>query len=311
VHSDISRGTAAAALSSLTVLSELQDVTWHQSQQSRESNVQELLGSLAQLTQPTSLALGYNVEAKCTAPLSALITVPSKMVKLQSFEAAYVPQYTVGDDSQEGPFNLEANSVWDYLGTADLHQLLTSNLALTTLAFDGLVLDQAGLDLLLAHPHIVKVTLLAIAATESRVDSPCSWQMLRLSYQVDVRTVAFVPLHSLTQPLQVGSLLLPPDVAPEQLPHLLQAATTRMAAHQHLFSLRHAAMLAIEDLSVDLPPPTPGAAPAARRWAPDVCSAVLQAVVRLAVYESVTGGREIHPVSYIFNAVTLGSLGPM
>jgi hypothetical protein len=102
---------------------------------------------------------------------------------------------------------------------------------------EGVALDQAGLDLLLAHPLIVKVELLAIAATESRVDSPCSWQTLTLAKQVDVRTVAYVPLHSLQQPLSCQELLLPPDVPPEQLPPLLLKAATRIAEHRHLFSI--------------------------------------------------------------------------
>jgi hypothetical protein len=97
------------------------------------------------------------------------------------------------------------------------------------------VLDQAGLDLLLAHPHVTSVEVMAIAATESRVDSPCSWQTLELTGPKDVRTVAYVPLHSLKRPLIVSTLLPPPDVPAEELPQLLQAATSRVAEHRQLF----------------------------------------------------------------------------
>jgi hypothetical protein len=101
---------------------------------------------------------------------------------------------------------------------------------------EEVVLDQAGLDLLLAHPHIVDVTVMSIAATESRVDSPCSWQTLTLAWEVDIRTLAHVPLHSLQQPLRCDQLLLPPDVPPDQLPQLLLKATTRIVQHRHLFN---------------------------------------------------------------------------
>jgi hypothetical protein len=116
-----------------------------------------------------------------------------------------------------------------------LSQLLTSCTLLSSISLKGVVLDQAGLDLLLAHPHINSVEVMAIAATESRVDSPCSWQTLELPGPKDVRTVAYVPLHSLKEPLDVRRLLLPPDVPAADLPQLLQAATSRMAEHRQLF----------------------------------------------------------------------------
>jgi hypothetical protein len=124
------------------------------------------------------------------------------------------------------------------LPSASLSQLLTSCSLLTTLHMEGIVLRQAGLDLLLAHPHIVDIAVLAIAATESRVDSPCSWRTLQLPEQVDVRTLAYVPLHSLNKPLSVGFVLLPPDVAPQEVPRMLHTALTRMAEQPHLFDHR-------------------------------------------------------------------------
>jgi hypothetical protein len=123
---------------------------------------------------------------------------------------------------------------WQGISITSLTQLLTRYSQLTTLSLEGVVLGQAGLDVLLAQPHIVNVALLAIAATESRVDSPCSWRTLRLASHVDVRTVAYVPLHSIQKPLHGNALLLPPDVPPDQLPQLLLKATTRIAQHRHL-----------------------------------------------------------------------------
>jgi hypothetical protein len=174
----MSSGTATA-LSSLTMLSQLQTLNWGQPEQSGERKVQHGLDSLAQLT---SLGLGYNVAANHTPPISSLVTVPSKMVNLQMFEIVFKSEYLGhGDDLNGGAIDLLYNSIWDHLGTADLQHLLPSYLTVTTLLFTGMVLDHAGLDLLLAHPHIVNVTLLAIAATQSRVDSPCSWQRFGLA----------------------------------------------------------------------------------------------------------------------------------
>jgi hypothetical protein len=129
----------------------------------------------------------------------------------------------------------EPDLEWDVLPYALLGELLTSCTLLTRISFKGTVLDQAGLDLLLSRPHITSVEVMAIAATESRVDSPCSWHTLDLPTQVDVRTVAYVPLHSLSHPLDATTLLLPPDVPTAQLPELVLAATTRMAQQRHLF----------------------------------------------------------------------------
>jgi hypothetical protein len=45
-------------------------------------------------------------------------------------------------------------------------------------------------------------------------------------------------------------------------------------------------MLIIEDLSTRLPSSAPGAAPAARRWTPDVITALFQATAPLAACNS-------------------------
>jgi hypothetical protein len=140
----------------------------------------------------------------------------------------------------------------EVLTTTSLSQLLTSCSLLTTLSMAEVVVDQAGLDLLLAHPHIIDVTLLAIAATESRVDSPCSWRALNLAREVDIRTVAYVPLHSLEKPLEACSLLLPSDVPPDQLPQLLLKAATRIAQHRHLFCIDDHDWLRVKDYVSEL-----------------------------------------------------------
>jgi hypothetical protein len=128
--------------------------------------------------------------------------------------------------------------------------LLNSCSLLSTLSMERVVVDQDGLDLLLAHPHITDVTLMAVSATESRVDSPCAWRALRLAGQVHLGTVAYVPLHSLQEPLRVEALLLPLDTMGIDL---MLAATTRMAQHSHLFKLQDPCELIITDAVWELP----------------------------------------------------------
>jgi hypothetical protein len=79
------------------------------------------------------------------------------------------------------------------------------------------------------------------------VDSPCSWRALKLALQQDIRTVAYVPLHSLEQQLPICALLLPPDVPPTQLPELLRRATIRIARHKQLFSFMRGQNLCLYD----------------------------------------------------------------
>jgi hypothetical protein len=220
------------------------------------------------------------------------MTVPSEVRTLQAFEIA--PAVWAGRDVRAksfGTINLDFTDrpVWDRLDSADLQQLLTRHTTLTTLALNSVVLDQAGLDLLLAHPHVVHVTLLAIAATESRVDSPCSWQTLQLAWQVDIRTLAYVPLHSLKQPLAVGSLLLPPDVRTEQLPGLLHQVTEKLAAEWQQVALCVPGWLVIEDHIKPLRGLAPGVF--TRNWTPDHCTALLTSLAPLAspAFGNITG----------------------
>jgi hypothetical protein len=159
---------------------------------------------------------------------------------------------------------------------------------LKTLKLEGTVLDQAGLDLLLAHPHITHITLLAIAATESRVDSPCSWEELELPAK-DVRTVAYVPLHSLKKPLHVRTLLLPPDVPQEQLPELLLAATTRMAQHRHLFSSLLSHNLGLADHIHELDHEMHWGEPVPEPYSPETRLALLAALAPLAAVSDIQG----------------------
>jgi hypothetical protein len=157
---------------------------------------------------------------------------------------------------------------------------------LARLTLNSMVLDQAGLDLLLAHPHIVHVTLLAIAATESRVDSPCSWQTLKLAKQVDIRTVAHVPLHSLKQPLAIKSLLLPPDVRTEQLPGLMQAAAAQLVASWRQVALQTPRVVVIKD---HLDALRSVVTHSKRNWTPDIREAFFQALAPLATCEDISG----------------------
>jgi hypothetical protein len=214
---------AITALPALQQLQQLRELVWSEPEHRQDTHhpsadAAATLAQLAHLTQLTHITLGSD-----QASASSRIATVTGMTNLASF--------TMGSTGFTLP-----KIKWKVLSSGHLSQLLTSCPLLTTLSMEEVVLDQAGLDLLLAHPHIVNVALLSIAATESRVDSPCSWQTLRLANEFDIRTVAYAPLHSLKEPLSCGALLLPPDVPSDQLPQLLLKATTRIAEHTHLFS---------------------------------------------------------------------------
>jgi hypothetical protein len=211
-------------------LPQLRDLIWFEPQpyQSPMSDISSTLANLAKVTQLTYLGFGSNRTAA-----NALLAVAAHMAQLDYIDVG--PTMYPARDSRDASKLTPPTLTWSLLDTASLSQLFTTCSALTQLSLEGTVLDQAGLDLLLGHPHITDVTFLGIAATESRVDSPCSWRALWLPDEVDIRTVAYVPLHSLKEPFFVGALLLPPDVPSDQLPPLLLQATTRMAEHRHLF----------------------------------------------------------------------------
>jgi hypothetical protein len=98
--------SAATRLTSLHVLSALQCLSWHQPKYQTSAEVDVILAALAQLTQLTSLTLGYNKHATNKAAVSALMTVPSKMNRLQAFEIDF--EYRSRDAAQgsRGPANV-------------------------------------------------------------------------------------------------------------------------------------------------------------------------------------------------------------
>jgi hypothetical protein len=234
--------TAIAALPMLQRLTQLGRLAWYEPEDATGDEVTSTLHRIAELTQLGTLIIGSN-----KAQPAALVSSATRMTQLKDM-------IVMPDLKPRGP-GRAARAAWQAptlewqqrpMPAAPFEQLLNSCAALTRICFEAVVLDQAGLDLLLAHPHIVNVTLLAIAATESRVDSPCSWTTLELPHQVDVRTVAYVPLHSLHRPLPVYSLVLPPDVPTDQLPQLVHQASTRMAQHRHLFATQKSTEAGLE-----------------------------------------------------------------
>jgi hypothetical protein len=221
---------AITALPALQQLQQLRGLEWFEPEQKQDrhhpcANAAATLAQLAHLTQLTHITLGRFRAA--TTSLIATVTGMTNLVSSLKIGRAQHRNY--GDDVASTLPDIR----WEVLSSRHLSQLLTSCTLLTTLSMEEVVLDQAGLDLLLAHPHIIDVTLLAIAATETRVNSPCSWQSLKLASAADTRTVAYVPLHSLKEPLRCDELLLPPDVPSDQLPQLLLNATARVAKDRH------------------------------------------------------------------------------
>ncbi|KAJ9509563.1 hypothetical protein QJQ45_011229 [Haematococcus lacustris] len=82
----------------------------------------------------------------------------------------------------------------------DLPQLHTLQMPDTT------VWDEV-LDTLLAATQLTNIQLASIYSPDSsRAGAPCSWQSLELTGGIDLASAAFLPLHSLTQPLVLGKL---------------------------------------------------------------------------------------------------------
>ncbi|KAJ9521785.1 hypothetical protein QJQ45_015284 [Haematococcus lacustris] len=79
---------------------------------------------------------------------------------------------------------------------------------LHTLQLPGVTLyGQEQLDALLAATQLTSVQLNSVQdLSSSRADAPCSWQRLELTHWIDSSTAAYLPLHSLTQPLLLGGL---------------------------------------------------------------------------------------------------------
>ncbi|KAJ9521658.1 hypothetical protein QJQ45_009001 [Haematococcus lacustris] len=70
---------------------------------------------------------------------------------------------------------------------------------------DVTISGQQQLDTLLAATQITSLQLRQVEALDtSYADAPCSWQRLELTGTLDFKVVAYLPLHSLSQPLVCG-----------------------------------------------------------------------------------------------------------
>ncbi|KAJ9520121.1 hypothetical protein QJQ45_030044 [Haematococcus lacustris] len=85
-----------------------------------------------------------------------------------------------------------------------LLQLLPALPQLHTLQLPEAEMRQQQLDALLAATQITSVQLKSVGFTSSHAASPCSWQRLELTGSIGYHTAAYLPLHSLTQPLVLG-----------------------------------------------------------------------------------------------------------
>ncbi|KAL6758448.1 hypothetical protein V8C86DRAFT_3134393 [Haematococcus lacustris] len=127
------------------------------------------------------------------------ITLPGGVVwRFDEFTAALQPlaQLRVLKISQFG----------DHLGGLPI--LLQELPRLHTLQLpDAVVKGQEQLDALLAATQLTSIMLRSLERlTSSRADVPCSCQRLELTGRVDCATAAYLPLHSLTQPLLLDVL---------------------------------------------------------------------------------------------------------
>ncbi|KAJ9521325.1 hypothetical protein QJQ45_001297 [Haematococcus lacustris] len=93
--------------------------------------------------------------------------------------------------------------------------LLPAQPRLHTLQLPAFTVEgQPQLDALLAATQLISVQLHSMEGlTSSRAGVPCSWQRLELLGPVSNTTAAYLPLHSLTQPLVLGRLYIGGDDA--------------------------------------------------------------------------------------------------
>ncbi|KAJ9533937.1 hypothetical protein QJQ45_027033, partial [Haematococcus lacustris] len=98
---------------------------------------------------------------------------------------------------------LSVSDGFDCIDHQSLSQLLQALPLLHTLQLAETTLwCQQELDALLAATQLTSVHLEAICGlTSSRAETPCSWQRLELTDSIDCTSAAYLPLHSLTQPL--------------------------------------------------------------------------------------------------------------
>ncbi|KAL6762858.1 hypothetical protein V8C86DRAFT_509264 [Haematococcus lacustris] len=89
----------------------------------------------------------------------------------------------------------------------DLRTLLHVLPRLHTLQMPDTTFWDEVLDALLAATQLTSIQLASIYSPDSsRAEAPCSWQSLELTGGIDLASAAFLPLHSLTQPLVLGKL---------------------------------------------------------------------------------------------------------
>ncbi|KAJ9532812.1 hypothetical protein QJQ45_010923 [Haematococcus lacustris] len=90
------------------------------------------------------------------------------------------------------------------------------------------VWGEQQLDTLLAATQLTSLQLRGVRGLDaSRADAPCSWQRLELTGDIKWTTIVHLPLHSLSQPLALGSL----DISAEDIPDPVVAAALHRLAY--------------------------------------------------------------------------------
>ncbi|KAJ9521489.1 hypothetical protein QJQ45_008890 [Haematococcus lacustris] len=150
----------------------------HETLGSSPDLAQHLMGSFPSLT---SLSL-HNFSIPCS-DLATLLSHPRLSLQLQQLD-------------------LSSTTI------LCLPRLLQALPRLHTLHLPGAtVRGQEQLDALLAATQLTSLKLHSLKAlSSSRADAPCSWQRLELTHWIDCTTAAYLPYHSLTQPLLLGYL---------------------------------------------------------------------------------------------------------
>ncbi|KAJ9521656.1 hypothetical protein QJQ45_009003 [Haematococcus lacustris] len=102
---------------------------------------------------------------------------------------------------------LQVLTISNHHGLEGLTELLQALPQLHTLQLpEATVSGQQQLNTLLAATQITSLQLCQVRKIDtSYADAPCSWQRLELQ-RIDWETIAYLPLHSLSQPLVLGTL---------------------------------------------------------------------------------------------------------
>ncbi|KAJ9514109.1 hypothetical protein QJQ45_002218 [Haematococcus lacustris] len=149
-----------------------------------------------------------NLDAAVRTPLPDLRPLAQHLTSLHLTQPKYPRVTLAAFTSTLSPLTLIQHlTISNQTNMEDLPGLLQALPQLHTLQLpEARVSGQQQLQALLAATQLTSITLHTIEGLAAEARS--SWQRLELTGRVDCTTVAYLPLHSLTQPLVLGQLVI-------------------------------------------------------------------------------------------------------